>query len=787
MKFLKNKFFKSLSKYYPLGFFLLLIIIFFWKVIVLKQVPLPADLVAGAYFPWLDYKWGFDVGVPVKNAITSDVVSVIYPLRTYLFDLIKNGESPLWNPLMFGGYPLLANLQIAVFSPTSVLYLFLSNTLAWTVQIMLQPLLSMVFSYLLLRNFKLSRVSSALGAALYAFSGFSMIWMEWGAHALTAAFIPLILFLVSKILDEEKVYWSAALSFAVAAQIFSGYPQLFVYTLVAMFVYVMVVYYDKISFFKLFNIALFTTLGVALSSIQLIPAVELLSLSQRVTENLSYDLIYLPWQNLIGFFAPDFFGNHATGNFWGMGNYTNNVGYTGVVALTLALSVITSIKNNRIVKSLFIILFLSLILSLPFPWTKFLYSLNLPGIGASSLTRILILSNLSISSLAAFGIENILKSNYKKMIVSTVVVNTILVALFTYSYINLKNNILFQVSIRNLIFPIMFMAVTFLVSVIGNIYKRMARISTLILIIIAIFELFRFGWKYTPFSDQKLVFPTTPVIDFLSNDRNTFRSHFGEVIPMNMWSSFALSSMSGYDAVYPLTIAKYIAAANSGLATTTPMGRHGSFDNFNSKLFDLVNTKYLLTLKRDKQGNPSQSGSVTKEYATNKFTKVFEDKTVAVIKNNSSLPRIFFVSNWENYESGERIIGRLMEDKFDVRHSIIIEEEFEQFEKSADLPKFNITNVEYKSNEIKLNLTSDKDGFVFVSDTYYPGWDGYVDGNLTKVYKADYAFRAIPVTKGDHKIVFIYNPKSFRIGKTISVSVLIALILLLIYGYKKNR
>jgi uncharacterized membrane protein YfhO len=51
-----------------------------------------------------------------------------------------------------------------------------------------------------------------------------------------------------------------------------------------------------------------------------------------------------------------------------------------------------------------------------------------------------------------------------------------------------------------------------------------------------------------------------------------------------------------------------------------------------------------------------------------------------------------------------------------------------------------------------------------VSDTYYPGWKVFVNGNPKKIYQANYAFRAVPLNAGIHKVEFVYDPVSFKLG-----------------------
>lgn len=788
MKFLNKRLLNFLTKFYPYLFFVILIVIFFWKSFILGQVPLPADLVVGAYFPWLDYKWGYDVGVPVKNLITSDVVSVIYPLRIYALELLSREESILWNPLMFGGYPLLANFQLGLLFPTIILYSIFSNASAWTTQIILQPLFAMVTSFVFLRHFRISKASSILGSVVYAFSGFNMIWMEWGAHSMTSAFIPLILYVIANFIESRKIKWGILLSLFITLQIFSGYPQLLIYTAFASILFILIVYWGKFSLNDIFWLIFYSTLGVLVSSVQLIPSLELLKESQRVNENLSYDLIYLPWQNWISFFAPDFYGNHATGNFWGIGNYTNNVGYSGIIPLLLSLVALCSFKKNNLVK-LFVILFVvSLIFSFPFPWTKYLYSLNLPGIGASSLTRILILTNLAVAYLSAIGLELLSKKIKTKVLFVSFMPILVLMCQIIYSYIMFKNGSQnYLIGFRNLFFPLVYSFISFLLILVVYWKPKFSNVVLISIIFLSIAELFRFGWKYTPFSKPSLIFPSTPITNFLVKDKTLFRAHYVDVIPMNMWSAYGLQSVSGYDALYPLSIAKYIAVTNSDSVLSNPLNRHGSINNLNSKLFNLSNNKYVLAMKKNDKNEPSINGVISEKYNSKQFTKIFDDRSVAVLENKEVLPRIFFVSDWKIEKDDEKTLSLLLDPVFDLKNKIVISDDFNDFVQSEKIPKYEISNVMYQSGKVSFDLNSDTDGFIFLSDTYYLGWRSFVDGNEVKIFKADFAFRAIPVTKGSHNILFIYDPISFRIGKLVSGLSLFLLLLIFIYGYKKNR
>jgi uncharacterized membrane protein YfhO len=79
------------------------------------------------------------------------------------------------------------------------------------------------------------------------------------------------------------------------------------------------------------------------------------------------------------------------------------------------------------------------------------------------------------------------------------------------------------------------------------------------------------------------------------------------------------------------------------------------------------------------------------------------------------------------------------------------------------------------------------DGFLVLSDTYYPGWQVFVDGEEAKIYQADYLFRAVPLKQGEHVVEFRYSPSSFRTGLAISLSCGIVLCGLVVCGVLMHR
>jgi len=77
---------------------------------------------------------------------------------------------------------------------------------------------------------------------------------------------------------------------------------------------------------------------------------------------------------------------------------------------------------------------------------------------------------------------------------------------------------------------------------------------------------------------------------------------------------------------------------------------------------------------------------------------------------------------------------------------------------------------------MELSTSQAKAGELFVSETYYPGWRATLDGREVKIEPSHQIFRAIKVPAGEHKVKFVYDPLSFKIGSLISLLTLAGLI-----------
>jgi hypothetical protein len=364
---------------------------FFYPVFLKGKIPIPADTIVGMYHPWRDIIWnGYTSGVPFKNYLITDPVRQQYVWRKLAVENLKQGQFPLWNPYSFSGYPLYANFQSAIFNPLNILYFFSDFNSVWTFQIMLQPLFASVFMYILLRSLKIGISGSFISSFVYAFSGFSIAWMEWNTIGFIFAFTPLLLFCIekifqsiksSKLIEPKNSIWYFLLIISMVFIYSAGHLQLFFYSILVGFSYSIFRFFSLKSrrFFFGFLIMSGIIFFCILTFIQWYPELKFINLSARNFDQVNFFLPswFIPWQNLIQFLIPDFFGNPATGNYWGVWNYGEFIGYIGIIPLISALYAVVFGKSR--LRLFFICIFiLSLLFALPNPISFIPYQLKIP-------------------------------------------------------------------------------------------------------------------------------------------------------------------------------------------------------------------------------------------------------------------------------------------------------------------------------------------------------------------------------------------------------------------------
>ncbi len=156
---------------------------------------------------------------------------------------------------------------------------------------------------------------------------------------------------------------------------------------------------------------------------------------------------------------------------------------------------------------------------------------------------------------------------------------------------------------------------------------------------------------------------------------------------------------------------------------------------------------------------------------------VFRSDQTTVIENADALPRAFLIHAAEILDDAATL-ARLRAYTFDPRQVVLLADGDARADASPEqADDESVEIVAYQPEHVELAVTAKRQGYVILSDTWYPGWTAWLDGKPTALYRADYTFRAVKVDAGTHKIEFDYAPMSFYLGAAISVTTLMVLVL----------
>lgn len=765
------------------------IILFFLPYAFKSKIPIPADSLLGLYHPFRDNSYsGYNkYQFPVKNSLITDPVIQIYPWKKTVVDNFKNKSLPLWNPYSFSGQPLAANIQSSPFFFLNLLFFVMPFNIAWGIQIIIVTLLAGVFMYLFLSE-KISITSAIFASFLLPLAGSFLAWMTWSNIVATAMWLPLILLSIEKIFKKVESTWFLVLTFAASQTIFAGHWQIAAYAFLASIAYLIFTQIQvdlnrniipRESLGKLSVIILAFTLGFFICAIQIIPSLEFIENSARSADQSYYpgrQDWFLPPQNLIQLVAPDFFGNPATQNYWGIWNYAEFVTYIGILPLYFA--ILSLIKRPKIAMPLFFIGGFSLILALSNPISKIPYLFKIPFIASSQPSRVVFILVFSLVALSGFGLNYFLKEKNKKILLIpalTIFILCFCLLLLTFFFKNIFPAVdslnPSQIALRNLILPIVLSLITIFI-VILKIIKIPRKLLILIIFAVTISDVFRFAYKFTPFTQTSQVFPRTAITDYLKVQERPFRimSTDRRILHPNISAVYRAESVDGYDPLFLKNYAQFISSIQSeSFSTSLSFNRIVTPQNYDPKILSLLNIKYIASF--DEMNNSS-------------LEKILEEGQTKLYQNKSFIPRAFFVNEVKKVDTKEQEYKILLSSDFNPRISAVSQEVLSPYKEDFGSVHF----LSYGDQSFSLKTENTDMAPLIVSNINYPGWNALIDSLPAHIYEVNTSFQAVIVPGGSHVIDFAFKPQSFYNGAYISIAALvIAILLSFILWIKKFR
>lgn len=753
---------------FSLIFSVMFVAIFFWQTFTKGLLPVPTDALVGLYHPFRDfYSGSYARGMPFKNFLITDPVRQQIPWRKIVIDEIKAGVLPWWNPFSFSGMRLSANIQSGAFYPLNSIFLLFPFEIGWTILIILQPFLSCFFMFLFLSKKGLSKSASAIGGLCFGYSGFSIAWLTWGTIGHVVLWTPLVLFVLDEWVQTapfrsiRSCLLLLFLLFLLFLQLTAGHVQVAMYCIALEILYaVSVISFismktkEKIS--RFIGVFVIFILFIIASFFVWFPLLQEILSSARVGDTNAWIIPgwFLPFQNLIQFVIPDFFGNPATMNYFGTWNYGEFIGYIGIFPMTVLFLSVYALKKTWFWWSC---LFVSLLFATPTIFGKIPYLVHVPILSSLQPSRLLVIVDISLSILAAYGVDFLLSRISKRSILTLCIVPCTILSILGVTYaikIFTKDEVLSSnlgIALRNTVFPLLLAVVSFIFIIFWSYIKgkgyRLRRLLVFLFLVITVIDLFRFGWKFTPFVSGKYFFPHTALISFLELLPKPFRVAVldDRILPSNVLSYYGIESVDGYDPIYGKRYAEYLQALDTTEVETSPaFQRIVSVHNVSSLLLKLLNVKFYITFN---------------EISLPNFKKVFSEGDTLVYEDTTFVPRAYFASS-VRYSASDPDTLKTMLDILPSDSFVAILDDKDKIPESntKDSTQDSIQFMEYSGSSMKLKSSTVGDRLLVLLQKFDPSLRVAVDSRKVFPIRVNYMFTGIRIAKGEHFISLSYSP-----------------------------
>lgn len=145
---------------------------------------------------------------------------------------------------------------------------------------------------------------------------------------------------------------------------------------------------------------------------------------------------------------------------------------------------------------------------------------------------------------------------------------------------------------------------------------------------------------------------------------------------------------------------------------------------------------------------------------------------IEVYENLRAMPRAWLVKETQTDADGE--IYRTI--RTGQHHSLEDNGEFDfssvalldRLEKELPVGTWDVSTKpelkSYQPNRLEIETRNPSQSFLVLSEMYDEGWEARVDDQPTRIYRTNYVLRGVVVPPGDHRVEFVYRPRSFRIG-----------------------
>ncbi len=756
----------------------------------------------------------------------------------------ETGDYPLWQSYIFSGMPAFSSMMFTkwIYFPNFIIGMINAAGVPATWTMLMHYLLAAMGVFLLLHHLRVNFLTAILGGLAFMLTPFFVVMMSagHGSQMMTAAYLPWLVYAVKRIFDDPDLRGLLLLAIVAGFQFQRGHVQIAYYGWMAMGWYVVVetiFRYRNKDWNNYARSAGYMTggllLGIGLAAVLYIPSLSYAAYSIRGGSSgggLDYGYAtswsFPPYEMLALFFS-DWFGFGGQ-TYWGGKAFTEHSDYLGLTLIILMAAAFFSKDYLKEKVYLLSTILLALLISFGSYW-PYLYDVLFKVLPFFNKFRvpsmILILLELMVALLAALGLHTILnlsndqkaKWTQKLLIASSVMGGLFLIVILFKGAITgmfssalsaspkahpalttLRVDMFYSSLVKGLAVG------TLTLGLIWAFFTEKIRGlalagSLLALLILDLGHIdLRFTSKAVPAKRVKAAEQVTPAIRKL---QALTRENPGRIFPVhtlfgsNVWALHGLESIGGYSPA-KLKILQDFLNSTKLEQTFLPKYYEQTANGAAPKAIDQVD-KALRKRHLDVLRNLNVKYLVS-PYPLNDplFKQIGQELHVVrgqrvpvlIYEFVDAYPKAWFVSQTQVADNSGRVSATLDQMLAQPKDMAIVLDQTGTLESS----NYGVGEVDVKDRSLQsltLKTHNDSDGFLVVSEVFYPGgWKAYLDGETEiQVFLTNELIRGLVIPAGDHEVHFVYAPNAVRMGfivTLLSVLVVLGLGAFLIYQRK---
>ncbi len=716
----------------------------------------------------------------LETFVVRDFGFFAYPLAHYQRESFWRGELPLWNPFNFCGVPFLAQWNTMPLYPPALIYLILP--LRWSLSFfcLLHLFWAGLGMYLLAYRWTGHRFAAAVAGLLFAFNGFSLNLLMWPSHIATLSWMPWVILLVERAWMEggRKCVGAALVG---ALQMLAGGPETILFT----WLLLSALWLGRVAqVFRnsgrapadlgtqqqtvrlsslLWRFPIVVGLVSALAAAQLLPFLDLTAHSQRQVGYADSRWALPPW-GWVNFLVPMAFGRTwTTGIFFQHFQSWTSSYYLGCGALVLGLLGLGTVRSKR-VWLLASVAGVGLVLAfgdrtVVYRWLgRLIPQLSLMTNPVKFVTFVV----FAVPLLAAYGIVSWQRapvSNEKNIERRLIVISGCLLVLiagilawakfFPLAYDE------FPATLRNGFSRAGFLVAT---TVLLLVWRRNSRPKFQAIMSLALLALF---WldvlTHEPVQNPSV--PTWVYQPGLARAK----------LAMNPQPSLG-GSRAMITAPADLKLTQSII---SSLKDNFLVKRLGYFANCN--LLDevpKVNGFFSLCPRECDELNTVLYAMPYEDFPhLNDFMSVSQitapDKSFDWVARDTFLPLVT-AGQKPLFLNDSNSLSGICATNFDATKLVLLPLDKKPFVSVTNRTKAQVLSTKFSAHRAEAEVEAAETSLVVFSQTYYHLWRATVDDRPVPLLRANYAFQAVQVPAGRHRVKVTYEDRNFRAGAMIS-------------------